>query len=172
MQWTPEQREQALTLLAEVGAAEAARRTGIPAGTIASWGARRGVSAPLVSEERVAAVNAKLATMADRKAKLAEALLGDIEKLRKQLWAPTVERKAMTVSDGAREGSHVEVVDVHLEQPTFRDQKTIVEAVAIALDKVQLLTGAATERIETTAVPRTPEVAAELAKVLPFAKSA
>jgi transposase-like protein len=171
MQWTPEQRAEALELLAEVGKAEAARRTGIPAGTIASWGVRAGVAAPGADVTRPA-VEARLATVAERKAKLAEALLGDIEKLRRQLWAPTVERKPMVVSDGRDMGSHIEIAEVHLEQPTFKDQKTIVEAVAIALDKVQLLTGAATERIETTSVPRTPEVAAELAKVITLARPA
>lgn len=165
MQWTPEQRAEALQLLAEVGKAEAARRTGIPAGTIASWGVRAGVSAPGADVTRPA-VEARLAGIAERKAKLAEDLLGDIERLRKQLWAPTVECKPMVVSDGKDMGSHIEIAEVHLTQPTFRDQKTIVEAVALGLDKVQLLTGAATERVETVTAERSPEAEAEVARVL------
>lgn len=147
MQWTQDQQDEALRLLAEVGKAEASRRTGIPAGTIAAWGSRSGTKAPPAAA--LQEVNAaRLATIAQRKAKLAEELLGDIERMRKQLWQPTVECKAMTVSDGSALGSHIEIAEVRLPQPTFRDQKTIVEAVAIALDKVQLLTGEATVRTE------------------------
>lgn len=171
MQWTQDQRDEALRLLAEVGKAEASRRTGVPAGTIAAWGVRSRTRAPLPELQRKA-TETRLASIAERKARLAEDLLGDLEKLRAQLWAPTVERKPMVVSLGKDSGSQIEIAEVHLEQPTFRDQKTIVEAVALALDKVQLLTGAATERVETVGIERTPEVAAELAKVLPLVRSA
>ena len=147
--YTPEERAEALELLAQVGKAEAARRTGIPAGTIASWGSRSGVTAPPAAATAVATA-ARVATIAERKAVLAEELVGDIERLRRQLFAPTVERKALVVSDGHNQGSHAEVVDVKLTQPTFPDQRQIMTSVAIAIDKVQILTGEATQRIEST----------------------
>ena len=103
-----------------------------------------------VNDPVATAVEARLATVAERKAKLAEALLGDIEKLRKQLWAPTVERKPMVVSDGKDLGSHIEIAEVIYDRPPTADQKRIVEAVAILVDKIQLLTGDATARIEQT----------------------
>lgn len=143
--WTTAQRDEALTLLAAVGKAEAARRTGIPAGTIASWGSRLEVSSP-DGTALDAAVAAKRATVAQRKAALAEGLLDDAERLRAQLFAPSIERKPLIVSDGAKEGSHVEIVDVELARPSATDQKAVMVAVAVAVDKVQLLTGEATWR--------------------------
>ena len=71
----------ALELLATVGLGEAARRTGIPQGTIASWGSRSSVRAPAAEvtavavaahivawEEKRTAVANKLGTVADRAA--------------------------------------------------------------------------------------------------------
>lgn len=148
MQWTPEQRAEALKLLAEVGKAEASRRLGIPAGTIAAWGARNGVSAPVLSTERTAAVNAKALTIAERKAHLAERMLTEAEGMIGQLHARTYERKPMVVSDGPSVGSHIEIAEVVYDRPPTADQKRIVEAVSILVDKIQLLTGEATARTE------------------------
>jgi hypothetical protein len=118
MQYTPEQRAEALAILTEHGKAVASERTGIPEGTIASWGSRTGVAAP--PAERTAKATAKrVATIAERKAKLAEALMGDAERMR---------------------------VGVTKFEPL--DRKRNVEAVAKAVEVVQLLTGEATERIE------------------------
>jgi hypothetical protein len=149
MQWTQDQRDDALRLLAEVGKAEAARRTGIPAGTIASWGARLGVTAPSVDAQQ-AALAAKATSVADRKARLAERMLTEAEAMIGQLHAETVERKPLVVSDGRNEGSHIEIAEVIYDRPPTADQKRIVEAVAILVDKIQLLTGDATARIEQT----------------------
>jgi cell division septum initiation protein DivIVA len=149
MQWTPDQRDEALRLLAEVGKAEAARRTGIPAGTIASWGARTGVAAPAAEQTRVA-TDARLATIAERKARLAERMLTEAEGMVGQLHQRTYERKPMVVSDGQAAGSHIEIAEVTYDRPPTADQKRIVEAVAILVDKIQLLTGDATARIEQT----------------------
>lgn len=149
MQWTHEQRDEALRLLAEVGKAEAARRTGIPAGTIASWGARAGVTAPSAEAQRPA-LEAKAISVAERKTRLAERMLTEAEAMIGQLHARTVERKPLVVSDGAREGSHVEIAEVVYDRPPTADQKRIVEAVAILVDKIQLLTGDATARIDST----------------------
>lgn len=149
MQYTPEERAEALRLLAEVGKAEASRRTGIAAGTIASWGHRSGVQAPSVEAQR-SALEAKATTIAERKARLAERMLSEAEGMISQLHAETIERKAMVVSDGAAMGSHIEIAEVSYDRPPTADQKRIVEAVAILVDKIQLLTGDVTARIEQT----------------------
>ena len=159
MQWTPDQRDEALRLLAEVGKAEAARRTGIPAGTIASWGARAGITAPSAEGQRQA-LEAKAVSVAERKQRLAERMLTEAEAMIGQLHARTVERKPMVVSDGAREGSHIEIAEVTYDRPPTSDQKRIVEAVAILVDKIQLLTGDATARIEQTGEAAAPQRAA------------
>lgn len=163
MKWTPSQRHAALRLLAEVGKAEASRRTGIPAGTIASWGARSGVSAPSAEAQRPAlaakaiTVAERAITVAERKADLAERMLTEAEAMLRQLHNPTIERKPMTVSDGRDLGSHIEIAEVHYDQPPTADQKRIVEAVAILVDRVQLLTGDATSRIEAAVANATPQ---------------
>lgn len=142
--WTDEQRTEALELYTEHGAAEAARRTGIPAGTIYSWAHHAG----LTGQSSLAQANGRLASVVDRKARLASDLLDDAQALRAQLFAPAVERKAMVVSHGKDIGSSVEVVDIERDQPTFAEQTRIMTSIAIAIDKVQILTGEATERIE------------------------
>lgn len=147
MPWTDEQRAEALRLLAEVGPAEAARQTGIPKGTIASWGSRLGVTAVDATTATRAAVEHRVATIAERKAALAEGLMDDIDRLRRDLFAPTVERKVMSV----RTGEHLTeaaIVDVHHRTTSAMERKTTMQAIALAVDKVQLLTGEATERVE------------------------
>lgn len=118
MQYTDAQRAEALRLLAEVGKAEAARRTGISSGTIASWGSRAGVTAPPADRTRKA-TERRVATIAERKAKLAE----DLTRTAERMLAGTAKFEPL-------------------------DRKRNVEAVAKALETVQLLTGEATARIE------------------------
>lgn len=70
---------------------------------------------------------------------LADELLIDADRLRRQLFAPVVIRKPMLVSDGEANGSHVEIIDVELTEPTFADKKLIVAAIGIAVDKLTSL---------------------------------
>jgi len=159
LQYTREEKERALQLLADVGKAEAARLTGIPAGTISSWGVRCGVKAPPITE-RVEALGAAHLTMAERKQELADELLARARAMIAQLDASMVEKKAHVVSDGAREGSHIEISTVRYDRPPTGAQKQIVETIAILITQVQLLTGNATSRIETNPVTQ-----AEVAQV-------
>lgn len=124
LQYTDGQRDEALALLAEVGSAEAARRTGIPSGTIASWGHRHGVTAPAVSEARQASVSAVQATLTERKA----ALAGDLRSLAAKAVAKLAEK-------------------IDADEVSARD---LVSALTAAVDRLQLLTGEATARIEQT----------------------
>lgn len=146
MQYTPEQKAEALQLVAQVGKAETARRTGIPEGTVSSWAVRNGVRAPAPNQVQLVAA---AATLQERKQELADELLTRARAMIAQLDASMVEKKAHVVSDGAREGSHLEISTVRYDRPPTGAQKQIVETVAILIAQVQLLTGSATSRIET-----------------------
>lgn len=159
-------KDRALELYADHGLAHAHRETGVSKSTIRDWAAATDTSTARADQKTAQATAARLTTVAAKKARLAEDLLADLDRLRLQLFAPCVERKAMTVSDGHLEGGHVEIVDIDLTQPTFADQQKIMTSLAIGVDKVQLLTGEATERTEHVAPQRTPEQEQEVAKVL------
>lgn len=167
--WTAEQKAHAQAAYVEHGPHEASRQTGIPVGTISSWAKREGWQT-VATEQTAAATAAAMVALEERKARLAFDLMDDVQRLRAELFSPCVERKPVVVSDGARVGSHVEIVDVDLSQPSFSEQKAIMTTIAIAVDKVQILTGAATERIDHTGLPIDREKAEnELATILDMA---
>jgi len=139
-QRSPEQKAEALRLPAEVGKAEAARRTGIPAGTIASWGVRNGITAPDTNCTRTAVAAASVA-WADRRVTLGEEL-GRIA---------TLAARRMTE---------------RLEADKTTGVRDLAATVAVLVDKAQLLTGGATARTEMAPPARTPEIEQELAKVI------
>lgn len=143
MHYTDEQRTEALKLLAEVGKAAAARRTGIPAGTIASWGVRHGVHAP-PPEAMAKQAEARTVSIVERKVKLAEDLAVAAERMLGDLYGPRLERKVVTFAALGE----TRIVDVRHKTTTATERKTTIEAVSKALETVQLLTGEATERIE------------------------
>jgi transposase-like protein len=119
--YTPEQKAAALALLAQVGKAEAARRTGIPAGTIAAWGSRTGVSAPTPEALRPV-VEARQLAWAERKVALASKL-GDAADLA------------------------VAELTARIQTKTIGDRELITALTAL-VDRAQLLTGEATSRPE------------------------
>lgn len=118
--YTTEQKAEALMLLAEVGKAEAARRTGIPSGTIASWGSREGVQAPTPEAMRPQ-VEARQLSLATRRQALGEKFLTKAEEL-------------LACVGGKN-------------QPAM-DRKRGVEAARIAAETAQLLTGQPTSRVD------------------------
>lgn len=121
--YTPSQKAEALRLLAEVGKAEAARRSGIPAGTIAAWGSRTGVSAPTP-----------------------EAMRPQVE-ARQLAWT---ERK-VAIASGLGEAAQlaVEELTTRIRNKTIGDRELIAALTAL-VDRAQLLTGEATSRTEGT----------------------
>lgn len=137
-------KQEALRLLAEAGPAEASRRTGIPIGTIASWGHRGGVKAPSVaSSERMVA-------------------------------GAQVEWARRRVVLGERMGTAAEMALQRIEQKLesgvgMGSMRDIAATAAVLIDRAQLLTGGATSRSEV--VERTPEAEVELAKVLQLVRS-
>lgn len=74
-----------------------------------------------------AATAAKVADGKARRAALALALLDDAERLRQQLWKP-----ARVHSFGGRDNTFNEAT---LDQPTFADQRNIMQAAATAIDR-------------------------------------
>jgi len=145
--YTEQQRAEALALFVEHGPAEASKRTGIPGGTIASWGNRAGIASE--APERIRpAQEQRQATIAARKATLAERMLTKAEAILGQLDANLTEKHVKVVSCGSNLGSEVEIVEVTYDRPPTGDQKRIVDAVAVLVDKIQLLTGEATSRPE------------------------
>lgn len=145
--YTPDQRTAALELYAEAGPSAVEATLGIPKGTVTGWAKAAGIRTRAI-ENLSAGLAASHATFEQRRHDLAHGLLNDIARLRAELFAPCVERKAMVVSDGAELGSHAEIVDIERSQPTFAEQTRIMTAIGIAVDKTQLLSGAATERHE------------------------
>jgi hypothetical protein len=164
--YTADQKQRALDLAQQLGSCEAARQTGIPEGTIAAWRNRAGAPPTDVLASRAASNQALQLSVAERKARLVANLLGDVERLRGQLFAPTVEKKALTVSDGHLNGAHVEIVDVAYDEPTFPDKRALMTTIAIAVDKILLLSGEATQRTETIDRMERSAIEEKLAKVL------
>lgn len=147
--WTPEQRQQALELHRSHGPAEAARQTGIPKGTIASWARRLGVETNVVVE-REEAVEASALAAEQRRLELADALLSDVAGLRARLFASMSYAHVKVVGGGKDAPGDVETVWVDCDQPVPADQLRLVQSIAALIDKVQLLTGEATDRHDFT----------------------
>lgn len=145
-------RARALELYVTHGAAEASRQTDVAAGTIRQWARRSGVTVTR-AEQTKAAVEASKLSMEQRRQHLAEDLLADAERLRKQLWSPTEVfhwgQETFMDDRTGRASASATVFQAHeIAQPTFGDQKQIVLACAVAIDKSQLLSGQVTERME------------------------
>lgn len=116
--YTPEQREEALRLYVEVGAGEAARRTGIPRGTISVWATRDGRKQPREQRMR-AAWQARDMAFADRRSRLADEAGAAAEEVLARL---------------RREDQ-----SLHVER--------LAKAWSLLVEKGQLLSGGATQRV-------------------------
>lgn len=172
--WSDEQRTHALDLLATQSPADVAKATGIPKRTLHQWASDHGLSVTTAQAQAKTARAREVleAVTAEKRADLAAGLLADAQRLRTQLFAPVVEKRAMAINAGGDLGQDIEIAEVPLDRPTPTDQVKIMTAVAIAVDKIQLLTGEATERHEHSAPSRTPEQEQELAKVLTLVQGA
>lgn len=128
---TPADRAEIIRLLRDgIPRNEVARRTGRGQATVT-----RIANAEGITLDRSATKAAVEARMAQLKSDLAD----DAARLRQQLFAPCVEQKAMTVALGRGQGSTVEIVEIHRDQPTFSEQARIMTAVGIAVDKVHAI---------------------------------
>ena len=84
-------------------------------------------------------------TLSEYRAETALRLYREANALLDQMHEAHVERKAMTVSHGAHKGQEVEIVDIELDKPRYSDQRQIMTAVGIALDKAHQLSGRAVD---------------------------
>lgn len=120
--WSPEQRTEALELYTDHGPAEASRRTGIPAKTIASWARRSGVQTEAPAKT-AAAVEARKQQWAELRATVANQAGG------------TAQRILALVTDALDSGD--------LEVRTIGQAKDAALTMAILVDKAQVLGGEA-----------------------------
>lgn len=120
-QYTPLAKAEALQLLAEVGKAEASKRTGIPEGTIASWAHRSGVTfrttPTSVAERKQELVNRLLPLAAKLVTRLEERIGSDDASLK------DLAQTLMIVVDR---------VQLLTGQATARTETAITDATAIA----------------------------------------
>lgn len=147
---TAAQKAEALRLYAEHGPAEAGRRTGIRSRTITEWARRAGVVDTRRQTITAAVETAKL-TLAQQRAQLAADLLDDARKLRASIWNPMMAFHWGTTSERLDRGgvlTSTEFFEHEIGQPTPNDQKNLLLAAAIAIDKSNLLAGEATSRTE------------------------
>lgn len=149
--YSADQRADALALYLQHGLAEAARLSGVPRGTLSSWAVRAGVqtdaAAAAAYREQTEAARARWAEVTlEQREELAGRLLAEVHTLLDQVQEPTTYYRVVTLSGGTGMGATAEVVPVDVPHPLARDQQARVAAVAALVDKLQLLTGQATER--------------------------
>lgn len=149
--YTAQQRQDALEAYVDHGLAEAARRTGVPRGTVSSWATRAGLQTTAATASRARArtdaARARWAEVSEeRRQELAGRLLHEVHALAGQLQAPTLVRQVVVLSGGKDASASWEVADVELPSPPARDQQARAAAIGVLVDKLQLLSGAVTER--------------------------
>lgn len=148
--YTDAEKTAALAIVAESGIAHAHNQTKIPKGTLSKWASAAGIeTVDAAKTAKAREVATASVTIEARRLALASGLLDDIETLRGQLFTECTTKQVVNVGIGKGCTKPV-VVEVENSQPTFAEKARIMVSVGIAIDKVQLLTGQATHRIETT----------------------
>ncbi|GMA31590.1 hypothetical protein [Litorihabitans aurantiacus] len=124
--WTADD-DATLTALHDDGATltAAARQMGRGKATVSKHAARLGLTWDRTAT--AAATEAKVLDAKGRRAQLQLDLLADAERLREQLWEPTV-----AFNFGGKDNTYAET---RLDQPTFADKLKIVQATGIAIDR-------------------------------------
>ncbi|WP_144836004.1 transposase [Kocuria rosea] len=139
--YTPKQKKAALKKLKELNGnlAEAAKEIGMPKQTLHNWAEAAEVDTS-GDKKTEAATEAKKIDIEARKANLADELMDSIIKLNAQMFQPHI-----VFSFGGKDNTFNSKT---LDEPTTGDKKNLATSLAILIDKVQLLTGAATSRNE------------------------
>lgn len=151
--YTDTQKADAVNLYVEHGLAEAHHRTGIPKVNLKRWANTQGVDTAAIGER--ASAKTAAATQASQ-----------------QRWADL--RAAMADRSGDMATRVLAVCEQYLEElvPTsVRDLQSLATTFGILVDKAQVLSNGATERIEHVVPPeRSPDVEEELAKLYDLAE--
>lgn len=133
--YTPEEKERALKLFADQGAAAAARETDIPRTTISRWASTSGVMSDRAEKTRVATEAAAVHAAAKREA---------LKSASRERALDLIERMAhahieFVGKDGRRE---------EIDKATAGACKDYAIAAGVLIDKAELLDGRATSRNE------------------------
>lgn len=151
--YTQPEKADAVALYVEHGLAEAHHRTGIPKVNLKRWANTQGVDTAAIGER--ASAKTAAATQASQ-----------------QRWADL--RAAMADRSGDMATRVLAVCEQYLEElvPTsVRDLQSLATTFGILVDKAQVLSNGATERIEHVVPPeRSPDVEEELAKLYDLAE--
>jgi transposase-like protein len=152
--YSEKERQDALELYVEHGAPETARRLNIPKDTVASWARRAGLQTGAAGASRARArtesARARWEEVSqEHREQLAGRLLAEVHSLAEQLQAPSLVRQVVVLSGGKDTPASWAVADVELPHPTARDQRDRASAIGVLVEKVQLLSGGATERLDT-----------------------
>ncbi|MEX0755688.1 MAG: transposase [Actinomycetota bacterium] len=127
------EKETALALYVDVGPKEAARRTGVPQGTIASWARRAGVKTRTVSKAQ-AATDAAAAKAAEIRERLKLRFLEKAEDLLDRMDQPHIDFRGKDAQE------------VIFPRPSATGVREYAVAVGILLDKYRLEVGESTDR--------------------------
>lgn len=125
--YTQEQKDAALALYETHGPTAVEKQLSIPKATVTGWAKANGVRTVRTERTREA-TEARSVDLKARRQELAELLLEDAHKLRKQMWEPTT-----AFAFGGKDNVYEEHV---IPEPTFGDKKNILGAVGIAVDRV------------------------------------
>jgi hypothetical protein len=117
--YSDDEKQAALEVYKELGPAEAGRQTGIPSGTIRAWASKAGTTVARGEAAR-AKVDAAQLTWAQRRAEI-----------------------ATQTGEAAQE-----FLNLARRSTRAQTQRTHMASFAVAVEKAQLLDGAATERVE------------------------
>lgn len=124
---TPEKRAEVLTLHGEgLGRNEIAKRAGVGAATVTKIVTEAGLS--FDRSTTAAATEARRVDLKLSMVELAEQILADTHRLRKQLWEPT-----KVINFGGRNNTLAETT---IPEPLFVDKKNIMAAVTMGFDRV------------------------------------
>jgi len=164
--WSPEIRAAALATFRTEGADAASQAHGIPAGTVRSWARNDGVVTELESKATAAVAAARL-SLEQRKTALADRLLVEANRELDLMREPYHEEKIVTLGGTPTTQGSWEVAEVSRDA-TPGERKTMMTTAAIAIDKVQVLTGGATARfgMEPTKDPQVEETAMRIIRGL------
>lgn len=90
----------------------------------------------------------------DRKAELAGKAGDAAERILEQVFSPHTVKDVKTVMLPKGLGQDLRMVEVHLDEPTPADKRALATVFGILVDKASLLSGDATQRVETSSLTK------------------
>lgn len=156
--------EFALHLYPEVGAREASRQSGCSRALIERIARQRGIRVNETATVARAGIT-RAAELTDKKLSLSLDLLDDIEELRARLFTPIVYKEVKVVPGGKDMPSTVEIVEIECDEPTNTDKAKLVDSMTKLLDRLLVINGQVTSRVEVIQSQDAGTVQAELTRL-------